>query len=290
MSAPRAGWTATASARSRSRSGAAWPVRRSPPTASTGTATTVITSATTSPPPSSSPAGPAPAAARATRSSSRSSRPASPMAASPARWGPSRPVSPSGSAWSCATTRATPKAPRSAPPTATATFRFRRGPNAGAAFLEVQFYPPGRSGFGSCDLTHWCAALTIDSLQAQFGALHGPGNIPGAISNPNCAEPVNFAYLTKSGKPIGPPGPDTQKNQSFKPTNAVLRMNQGDVITVNIHDTAAGLSAAVTDHSTGGSGSMVASVANGFRHILFDPVHLTCNGAPYAFHPMYNTA
>jgi len=70
----------------------------------------------------------------------------------------------------------------------------------------------------------------------------------------------------------------------------VLRMNQGDVITVNIHDTAAGLSAAVADQTTGGSGSMVASVANGFRHILFDPVNLTCNGAPYAFHPMYNTA
>ena len=62
------------------------------------------------------------------------------------------------------------------------------------------------------------------------------------------------------------------------------------MITVNINDTAAGLSAAVTDQSTGESGSMVASVANGFRHILFDPVNLTCNGAPYAFHPMYNTA
>src|SRR5262249_34443196 len=156
--------------------------------------------------------------------------------------------------------------------------------------LEVQFYPPGRSGFGSCDLTHWCAALTIDSLQAQFGALHDPGNIPGAISNPNCAEPVNFAYLTKSGTPIGPPGPDTQKNQSFKPTNAVLGMTRGDVTRVTTPDPAAGFSAAVPAHSPGGSGSMVASVANGFRHILFDPVHLTCNGAPYAFHPMYNTA
>src|SRR5215471_13279338 len=51
---------------------------------------TATTSATTSPPPSSSPASPVPAAARATRSSSRSSRPASRMAASPARWGPSR--------------------------------------------------------------------------------------------------------------------------------------------------------------------------------------------------------
>ena len=60
------------------------------------------------------------------------------------------------------------------------------GPDhAGAAFLEVQFYPPGMEGFGSCDKTQWCAALTIDSLQAQFGALHGPGSPPNAISNPN---------------------------------------------------------------------------------------------------------
>jgi len=162
--------------------------------------------------------------------------------------------------------------------------------HAGAAFLEVQFYPPGLEGFGSCDLRHWCAALTIDSLQAQFGALHGPGNVPGAVANPNCPEPVNFAYLTRSGAPIGPPGPDTQTNASFTPTRDVLRMNQGDVVTININDTAGGLSAKVSDHSTGQSGSMVASAGNGFRHILFDPVNLTCNGAPYGFHPMYDTA
>jgi len=162
--------------------------------------------------------------------------------------------------------------------------------HAGAAFLEVQFYPPGLESFGSCDLQHWCAALTIDSLQAQFGALHGPGNVAGAVANPNCPEPVNFAYLTHSGTPTGPPGPDTQTNASFTPTPDVLRMNQGDVITVNINDTAAGLSAKVSDKTNGQSGSAVASTANGFRHIVFDPVNLTCNGAPYAFHPMYNTA
>jgi len=31
-------------------------------------------------------------------------------------------------------------------------------------------------------------------------------------------------------------------------------------------------------------------VKNGFRHIVFDPKNLTCNGAPYAFHAMYDTA
>jgi hypothetical protein len=82
-----------------------------------------------------------------------------------------------------------------------------RANHAGAAFLEVQFYPPGLEGFGSCDVKHWCAALTIDSLQAQFGALHGPGGVPGAISNPNCTEPVNFAYLTKNAEPTRRTGP-----------------------------------------------------------------------------------
>src|SRR5262249_46662070 len=60
---------------------------------------------------------------------------------------------------------------RVAPPTRDATTRAPpRADHAGAAFLEVQFYPPGLESFGSCDKTHWCAALTIDSLQAQFGA------------------------------------------------------------------------------------------------------------------------
>src|SRR5216684_1229387 len=38
---------------------------------------------------------------------------------------------------------------------------------AGSAILELQFYPPGFSPFltqVSCALTHWCAALNIDSL------------------------------------------------------------------------------------------------------------------------------
>ena len=35
---------------------------------------------------------------------------------------------------------------------------------------------------------------------------------------------------------------------------------------------------------------MVASVRNGFRHILWDPVNFTCNGRPYAFHAMYDRA
>ena len=38
----------------------------------------------------------------------------------------------------------------------------------GSAFMEMQLYPPGNPPFvdsASCDDTHWCAALTIDSLE-----------------------------------------------------------------------------------------------------------------------------
>ena len=41
-------------------------------------------------------------------------------------------------------------------------------PGAGAGFVELQFYPPGFAPFTdniSCDNTHWCSALTIDSLE-----------------------------------------------------------------------------------------------------------------------------
>jgi hypothetical protein len=165
-----------------------------------------------------------------------------------------------------------------------------RPDHAGAAFTELQFYPPGWAPQISCDQKRWCAAFTIDSLQAQFGALHGPGSPPGAVANNNCAEPVNFAFLTHSGRPGGPPGPDQQTDATFTPTSDTFMMNPGDLIQVDMRDTPTGYLTSVTDLTTHQSGSMVASVANGFRHILFDPVNLTCNGAPYAFHAMYDTA
>ena len=115
-----------------------------------------------------------------------------------------------------------------------------RPDHAGAAFTELQFYPPGYAPAISCDQTHWCAALTIDSLQAQFGALHGPGSPPNAIANNNCPEPVNFAYLTHSGTPVGPPGPDQQTDATFTPTPDVLLMNPGDKVKVTMLDTPVG--------------------------------------------------
>jgi len=165
-----------------------------------------------------------------------------------------------------------------------------RADHAGAAFTELQFYPPGYAPAISCDQTRWCAALTIDSLEAQFGALHGPGSPPNAVANNNCVEPVNFAFLTHSGVPGGPPGPDQQTNATFTPTSDTLFMNPGDVIRVDMRDTPSGYLTTVTDLTTHSSGSMRASIGNGFRHIMWDPVNFTCNGAPYAFHAMYDTA
>jgi hypothetical protein len=165
-----------------------------------------------------------------------------------------------------------------------------RPDHAGAAFMELQLYPPGYAPVISCDQVHWCAALTIDSLQAEYGALHGPGSPPNAVANDNCPEPVNFAFLTQSGVPGGPPGPDQQTDATFTPTSDTLLMNPGDTLRVTMHETGAGYLTQISDLTTHKSGFMVASVRNGFRHILWDPVNFTCNGAPYAFHAMYDRA
>ena len=50
----------------------------------------------------------------------------------------------------------------------------------------------------SCDDTHWCAALTIDSLECTEGF---------ATCNTACEEPVNFACIQRNGVPDGPPSP-----------------------------------------------------------------------------------
>ena len=59
-----------------------------------------------------------------------------------------------------------------------------------------------------------------------------------------------------------------------------------------MHDTAQGLLAQVDDLTTGESGSMTASAANGFGQIKFAPGTGTtqCKALPYDFHPMYSTS
>ena len=62
----------------------------------------------------------------------------------------------------------------------------------GSAFMEMQFYPPGNPPFAdsaSCDDTHWCAALTLDSLECTAGF---------ASCNQDCEEPSNFAFIQRN--------------------------------------------------------------------------------------------
>jgi hypothetical protein len=57
-----------------------------------------------------------------------------------------------------------------------------------------------------------------------------------------------------------------------------------------MHDTSADLGIDLADLTTGQNGSMTASVANGFGHVLYTPKSTTCREKPYAFHPEYSTA
>ena len=156
-------------------------------------------------------------------------------------------------------------------------------PGAGAAFVELQFYPPGFAPFDdaiSCDDTHWCGALNIDSLECS---------VTGTC-NPNCEEPVNFAFLQTDGVPSGPPSPQLSDHSTFTPNRHTLLMNPGDVITVHLFDVripgGSALETRVTDLTTHQSGYMIASAANGFMNT--NPAD--CSGTPFNFQQEYSSA
>ena len=80
--------------------------------------------------------------------------------------------------------------------------------------MELQFYPPGEAPFAdsiSCDNAHWCAALTIDSLECTLNF---------APINANCTEPVNFGFIQTDGVPTGPPTPRLPDLATFTRTRA----------------------------------------------------------------------
>jgi hypothetical protein len=152
--------------------------------------------------------------------------------------------------------------------------------DAGSAFMEMQLYPPGYQPWisaPSCDATHYCAALNIDSLACTFGF---------SFCNANCEEPVNFAWIQRDGVPAGPPSPQLTNHQTQTPNSETLMMNQGDSLRLTIEDTSDGLKIVIDDLSTGQSGFMVASAANGFMNTDAS----SCNGTPFSFHPEYSTA
>jgi len=164
------------------------------------------------------------------------------------------------------------------------------GHHPGGAFMEMQFYPPGWAGWEagvSCDAVHWCAALNIDSLSES--------QVDNTTQNSQCLnkagiEPVSFAFITKSGVPQASPDPLTDFTSPFAASTVDpskdLFMGPGDTIVLDMHDTPAGFQVVIHDVTTGETGSMTASVANGFRQVLYEPKG-NCHSAPYAYHPMY---
>ncbi len=166
------------------------------------------------------------------------------------------------------------------------------GQHPGTAFMEMQFYPPGWSNLvtDGCDATRWCAALTIDSLSENLNT--------GAALNETCqdqifggVEYVNFAYITLSGVPLGPPNPLDFNASSYTPDlTKQLLMNSGDKLAVEMHDTPAGFQVIIHDLTTGQTGSMTASAANHFGVIQYAPTGTGCTEIDSAFHPEYSTS
>jgi hypothetical protein len=155
----------------------------------------------------------------------------------------------------------------------------------GSSFLEVQFYPPGEAPFFdnvSCDNSHWCASLHINDLECTFGF---------ASCNTNCEEPTNFAFIQKDGVPTGPPSPQESTLATSTPNSETLLMNPGDQLRVHIFDAPApggghALEVAIDDLTTGQSGFMQASAANGY-----EATHIAdCSGTPFNYEPEYSSA
>ncbi len=161
-------------------------------------------------------------------------------------------------------------------------------PGAGGAFMEMQFYPPGfppvwTDGI-SCDDTHWCAAVTIDSLECTLNFVQ---------CNPACEEPVNFAFIQSNGVPTGPPSSQKADDATFTPNRSTLLFNPGDRITIHMWDASvpgeAGQMATkieIKDLTTGQTGFMQASAKNGFQNTSI----VDCSGTPHNFEPEFNTA
>jgi len=167
------------------------------------------------------------------------------------------------------------------------------GKAPGNAYMELQFYPPGWvpqfTGF-DCPGTKWCVALTIDSLNIDQN--NGINN-NAACANLVGLEPVNWAYLTFSGTPHGAPDPIsllTGGSAGNPDPTTDLQMNGGDRLRLHMFDTAQGFKVVLNDLTSGQTGSMTASAANGFEQVLFQPNSQTCNEAPYTFHPEFSTS
>jgi hypothetical protein len=165
------------------------------------------------------------------------------------------------------------------------------GRHPGTGFMEMQFYPPSSpAGCGNPHHPHqWCAALNIDSASENQNA--------GTLNNIDCqahygTEYVNFAFITMSGSPEGRSAlVGSAGFAGFVPTDKdTLFFDSDDVLRIDLEDTAHGLKITIHDLTTGEQGSMVASAANGFKQLLFQPSAKVCTTKAVDFHPTYATS
>jgi hypothetical protein len=181
----------------------------------------------------------------------------------------------------------TPESDANAPATGNAPVGPGVYPGGGSSFLEMQFYPPGMAPFAdsiSCDNTHWCASLHINDAECTLNF---------ASCNPGCVEPTNFAFIATNGEPAGPPSPQLADSATNTPNKNTLLMNPGDRLVIHLFDAPVpghkgqkALETSIKDLTTGKSGFMQASAANGFM-----ATNITdCSGTPWNYEPEYSTS
>jgi hypothetical protein len=163
------------------------------------------------------------------------------------------------------------------------------GKQAGSAYMELQFYPPG--WVTSCDPKRWCAAMTVTGLSLDGGNQSNNAECDATAG----VEYQSFAFLTRSGRSQAPANPialatDPAGTGFTADPKKALFMGSGDDLTLTITDTPAGLKTQVDDHTTGRTGSMTASIANGFGSPKYQPNAAHCANRPLAYHPMFSTS
>ena len=157
------------------------------------------------------------------------------------------------------------------------------GKHPGTAFLEVQFYPPG---LGSLAAGRQLRRRPSGARRWRSSACSRT-RTPAQLNNIDCRqragdEPANFAFITKSGVPHAPPAPLTQTaghvhpELGDRPVHGLGRPAHGG------HPRRGGRLWSVTIHdlTTGGTGSMTASAANGFAQVNFEPTAAACSQSP----------
>ena len=160
-------------------------------------------------------------------------------------------------------------------------------PGGGSSFLEMQFYPPGMAPFIdniSCSNTQWCASLHINDAECTVNF---------QTCNPDCIEPTNFAFIQTNGVPAGPPSPQLADIATSTPNAHTLLMNPSDHLKIHIWDAPVpghpgqkALETSIRDLTTGRSGFMQASAANGFMATNIND----CSGTPFNYQPEYSTS